>query len=63
MKKFLLMILSAVIVGGCDNFLDTKDYLNKNTENFPVTAADLESMLTAVYQSMAMEEVAIFWQQ
>ena len=56
MKKFLLMILSVVIVGGCDNFLDTKDYLNKNTENFPVTAADLESMLTAVYQSMAMEE-------
>lgn len=43
-------------VSGCENLLETKDYLNKNNENFPATESDLQASLGAIYQSMAKNQ-------
>ena len=37
----------------CDDFLDTKDYLNKNDQNFPITEEDANMALSSCYHVMA----------
>lgn len=34
---------------GCESFLDTESYTQKNTETFPLTADDAKAMLTGIY--------------
>lgn len=41
----LLMLVS------CDSFLDTENYVQKNTSNFPKSPSDIDMMLTGVYSS------------
>lgn len=61
MKKLIILSIILCVCYGCDDFLDTKDLSNKNNQNFPVTVADLESMLPPVYQCLAAEEYGEFF--
>jgi hypothetical protein len=58
MKKYLVPIFMAFAIAGCEDFLDTKDLMNKNEDNFPETEKDCEAALAAVYNSMALNQEA-----
>ncbi len=52
--KHLIYIIAASIflLAGCEDFLDTENYIKKNTSNFPASEADAELMITGIYASM-----------
>lgn len=55
MKKNLLIILAVVgmlSLTSCEDFLDTKDYTQANTGNYPAAPADLNKELAALYGVM-----------
>jgi hypothetical protein len=55
MKRILyysLLIITLINIQACDKFLDTKDYLNTNEENFPLTEEDTEMAIGAVYRAI-----------
>lgn len=59
--KIALTVSACLALSSCESFLDTTDYLNKNDGNFPQTEADMTSMLTGIYGSMATNvEVGTF---
>lgn len=49
MKNILLTLCVGACLCGCENFLDTYNYTQKNTENFPLNADDANAMLTSIY--------------
>lgn len=51
MKKIILISLATLVFSGCTNFLDTDDLTQKNSSNFPVTEADMQTELIAAYAS------------
>lgn len=61
MKKYLYIFITIFAFTGCDSFLDTKDLLNKNDQNFPTKEEDLQSSLAAIYQKMAHEQYGVFF--
>ena len=61
MKKYAYILLLIFVFTGCQDFLDTKDLLNKNEENFPASEEDLQSSLAAIYQPMAREQWGVFF--
>ena len=53
MKKIILMAVSAVFAfTSCDSFLDSENYTQANTGNFPAAPSDLNSELAALYGVM-----------
>lgn len=55
MKKYLLIGLAAVgmlSMTSCEDFLDSKNYTQANTGNYPAAAADLNKELSALYGVM-----------
>lgn len=55
MKKNLLITLAAVgllSLTSCEDFLDTKNYTQANTDNYPAAPADLNKELAALYGVM-----------
>ena len=55
MKKNLLILLAAVgmlTLTSCEDFLDTKNYTQANTDNYPASPADLNKELAALYGVM-----------
>lgn len=53
MKKILFMAVSAVFaLSSCDDFLDSENYTEANTGNFPAAPTDLNSELAALYGVM-----------
>lgn len=55
MKKNLLITLAAVgllSLTSCEDFLDTKNYTQANTSNYPAAPADLNKELAALYGVM-----------
>lgn len=56
MKKNIFILLLIFAFSGCEDMLDTKDYLNKNDQNFPASESDLQTSLAGVYQSMAQNQ-------
>lgn len=51
MKKYLFMAAAGLLAltAGCDDFLDTTNYTEKDSSNFPQTADDADQMVTGVY--------------
>ena len=58
MKKYgiFITIIMMIVFVGCDDFLDTNDYLNKNDQNFPATEADAEMSLASLYQTFTSNQ-------
>ena len=62
MKKYIFLSIAILLtLVGCENFLDTKDLLNKNDQNFPEKEEDLQSSLAAIYQCMPAEQWGVFF--
>ncbi len=53
MKRILYLIALIVMLSGCEKFLDSESYDKKNTGNFPVTVADANLMITAIYSTLS----------
>jgi len=50
MKKILLMAIAAVFaLTSCEDFLDSENFTEANTSNFPASASDLNTELAALY--------------
>ena len=55
MKKHLLSIaiaLTAVTLTGCEDMLNTENYIGSNTGNFPSSIKDAEMMVTSIYSNL-----------
>lgn len=57
MKKIYFMAALAALAGmtalsGCEDFLDTQNYTQKTTNNFPQTSADIDMMLASIYSTL-----------
>lgn len=55
MKKIYIIILGLCLFS-CEKFLDSKDYLNKNDENFPLDERDIDQGLAAAYFVIASSQ-------
>lgn len=64
MKQFISIILSGVfmLLISCSDFLDTENYVQKNSSNFPKTADDMYSALLSSYAAMAEVRAGSQWQ-
>lgn len=54
-KNFLYLITAAaclLLVGGCDDFLETQSLTKKNTSNFPINETDAIQMVNGIYAVM-----------
>lgn len=64
MKRIIIYFIS-IVAGlyflGCDDFLDTKNYNEKDLTNFPQTVEDANQMLTGVYASMNVDILSGFY--
>jgi starch-binding outer membrane protein, SusD/RagB family len=50
MRKILLFVLSIALLAGCsDDFLDTQNLTQKNSQNFPANADEANQALTGIY--------------
>jgi len=53
MKKYITMVaVAGLAFTACDDFLDSENYTQANTSNFPASANDLNSELAALYGVM-----------
>jgi len=48
-KYTVVIIFSLILFNGCEDFLDTKSYTEKDTSSFPKNPGDASQMLTGVY--------------
>lgn len=61
MKKYIYIAavaLSALSLTGCEDLLDTENFTESNTGNFPANASDAEKMVTAIYSTFNRAMVA-----
>ena len=49
MKKYSILCLIFLMLSSCESFLDTDNYTEKNSSNFPVNPTDVDMMLTSIY--------------
>ena len=49
MKKIVILMLFVSFMTSCDSFLDSDNYVKKDTSNFPETSQDALDALTGVY--------------
>jgi len=59
MKKIIIFSFLALLLAGCESFLDTDNLLEKNTSNYPQTEEEMSTLLTGVYsaaRAMEMDE-------
>lgn len=63
MKRILYFISAAILTSlmSCENFLDTKNYNEKDLTNFPRTVEDANQMLTGAYASLNMDILSGFY--
>lgn len=50
---YILLVMIASLLTGCQNFLLTESYTEKNTGNFPKTEDDMATVLNSVYTQVA----------
>lgn len=52
MKKYLYIIVATLALVGCEDLLDSKNYTESNTGNFPSGSSDAEMMVTSIYATL-----------
>ena len=57
MKRYIYIAAMAALAGlttlsSCEDFLDTENYTQKTTSNFPTTSADVDMMLAGIYSTL-----------
>ncbi|MFV0376781.1 MAG: RagB/SusD family nutrient uptake outer membrane protein [Mangrovibacterium sp.] len=60
MKKIIYIIIatSSLALASCDSFLDSDNYTEKDTSNFPKTLTDAEQVLTGIYTNLSYANAA-----
>ena len=63
MKRILYFISTAILATlvSCEDFLDTKNYNEKDLTNFPQTVDDANQMLTGTYASLNVDVLSGFY--
>ncbi len=56
MKKIVYIIFAAVLLMGCEDFLDQKPLTQKTSANFPQSAEDAKQMMAGIYTTMNNEQ-------
>ncbi len=52
MKKIFLILSVAFLAFGCETFLDTESYTERNTGNFPMTEEDAKQLVIGIYSTL-----------
>ena len=52
LKYIYAAIFAALTLNSCENFLDTENYTQKTTSNFPKTSEDISMMLSGLYSTL-----------
>ena len=53
MKKILTyLVLSSMVLTGCEKFLDTMSYTESNTSNYPASEQDAKQLVTGIYAAL-----------
>ena len=59
MKKTIITIstfvLASVVFAGCEKFLDTVSYTERNTSNFPASEEDALQLVTGIYSTLNVD--------
>ena len=55
MKKIFLILSAAVLMVGCEDFLNTRILTEKTSENFPLTESEADEVLTGIYDHLLLE--------
>lgn len=55
MKKIFLLLSAAVLMVGCEDFLNTRILTEKTSENFPLTESEADEVLTGIYAHLLFE--------
>ena len=59
MKKYIITLSALVLAGfvfaGCEKFLDTVSYTERNTSNFPASEQDAMQLVTGIYATMNLD--------
>ncbi|HKK61579.1 MAG TPA: RagB/SusD family nutrient uptake outer membrane protein, partial [Bacteroidales bacterium] len=56
MKKIVYIIFAAVLLMGCEDFLEQKPLTQKTSANFPQSAEDAKQMMAGIYTTMNNEQ-------
>ena len=56
MKKLKYLALSAIalLFASCESFLDSENYTEKNTSNYPQTLADAQQVIAGIYNNLSV---------
>ncbi|MBM6864765.1 RagB/SusD family nutrient uptake outer membrane protein [Bacteroides caecigallinarum] len=52
LKYIYAALIAAFTLNSCENFLDTENYTQKTTSNFPTTSDDIDMMLAGLYSTL-----------
>ncbi len=59
MKKLIIslsaLVLASLVFAGCEKFLDTVSYTERNTSNFPASEEDAMQLVTGIYATMNLD--------
>ena len=59
MKKYIItlsaLVLAGLVFAGCEKFLDTVSYTERNTSNFPASEQDAMQLVTGIYATMNLD--------
>ena len=55
MKKIFFILSAALLMVGCEDFLDTRILTEKTSENFPLTEEEADEVLTGIYAHLLFE--------
>ena len=59
MKKHIItlsaLVLASLVFAGCEKFLDTVSYTERNTSNFPASEEDAMQLVTGIYSTMNLD--------
>ena len=59
MKKHIItlsaLVLASLVFAGCEKFLDTVSYTERNTSNFPASEEDARQLVTGIYATLNLD--------
>ena len=59
MKKHIFtlsaLVLASLVFAGCEKFLDTVSYTERNTSNFPASEEDARQLVTGIYATLNLD--------
>lgn len=54
-KTIITLFLASLVFAGCEKFLDTVSYTERNTSNFPASEEDAMQLVTGIYSTLNLD--------